>query len=847
MRKNLPDKNIFINKHIPNRQDILITGFVNSGNDAYLFKGNSNTLRRDVAVKIIPRGNLQIKENGEETWRSEVHKADALRNPTVVKFEYVIEWVADDIRIDCVALISEFVEGPNLRTFMQTNSDEVDIPFIRNWLSTLLNLFNEMKLKKINHGDLHAGNIIVEDRSSYDLLGPKYVFRVTDFGVAEATSDARFKDDFHQLADMLSEMLALIDFQKCSPKDKYAFNVLRHHFISRHLIEIDPTIDPIARDPYKLLQKLQSIDLEFERNTTQSTVRMETPFDFLSCEYIGDATYLLYALYSDRFLGLDEIESQNNIVVTGPRGCGKSTVFKCLSLYQKIRANKAGPDDIRYIGIYYRCDDLYFAFPRYTNSSRGAAIDIPIHFATATLLAKLLDVLEEWAHLHFNDEFTKNELNCSKELWTVLSLNPPQKPGYATFKEIVSTLNRQRDKAIERQKFVHDEKRELGNFFGVDILQNFCKVLRTNFSFIRERPIYFFIDDYSSPKVTKDLQINLNRLFMQRTSLCFFKLSTESPVSFAKNDIDGKVFVENREFRLLNMGLKYLHSETDSKLSFIEDIFSRRLAESKTKFPVDNLEGLIGTNKEFNNNSFARQIRDKSKKTASFFWGKEILCQLCSGDIHYIISLVSDMVNEAGGTDGLHKIVDNFKISPDVQQKTIRQAAGAFLNSMRSVPFYGEKLVSIVESFGNVAFSHMKYLDSKNDKQIPPKQATRIEPYEPLMLNSEAQALYDELLRYSIFIEDYRGKSRRGKIVPRLFLRRLFVPHFNLSFNTRDSIELEPSEFQTFLLDQKEFEKKFLIKSAEEAIRFRKKSIEPDAEQTNFLEGLNDTGNQDSR
>jgi 3-hydroxymyristoyl/3-hydroxydecanoyl-(acyl carrier protein) dehydratase len=58
------------------------------------------------------------------------------------------------------------------------------------------------------------------------------------------------------------------------------------------------------------------------------------------------------------------------------------------------------------------------------------------------------------------------------------------------------------------------------------------------FSFLQNLPFYFFIDDYSSPKITTDLQQNLNRLFMQRTSSCFFKLSTESTVSYMRSDID---------------------------------------------------------------------------------------------------------------------------------------------------------------------------------------------------------------------------------------------------------------------------------------------------------------------
>lgn len=834
VRANLPNPDYFVGKAIPARPDVAIIRLIDSGNDGHLFRAQSKTLARDLACKIIPRKNLQQGPNGAEVWHAEVHKADALRSSIVVKFEDIQEWKDHAADIDCVVLISEFVEGECLRRFIKSYPDEITVDFIRQWLETMLNLFNEMKLRSVTHGDLHPGNILVEDRSSYDLIGPRFVFRVTDFGVAEATSEPRFKDDYLQLADMVAQLLRIVDYQSCAPRDKFAFNVLRHHFLARHLVESDLTLDPLARQPRGLIRRLQELDADFERAAAQESSRLLTPFDFLSCEQIGEAAALLRALYSDHFLGLSEIESQNNVVVTGPRGCGKSMVFRSLSLDQKMRVHEAVPTDIRYLGIYYRCDDLYFAFPRYAIPNRDEALDIPIHFVTATLLTKLLNALEGWAREHFADEFRRVESRAVEKLWTVLGLKLPHSPGYATMKAIVSTLNKERLKAPERHRFANDPKRTVGRCFGPEVLQKACEILATNFSFVRERPIYFFVDDYSSPKVTNALQANLNRLFMQRTAVCFFKLSTESPVSFARSDIDGKIYVENREFILHNLGLVYLHAELKPKLTFIEDVFRRRLTGSATTYPAEKLEQLVGSNRKQNNNELARGIREGEKP---LLWGKEILCKLCSGDIHYVISLVGDMVRQSGGPDGLSKGEEDFKLPKTIQNRAIRDAAGSFLKNLRSVPRCGEHLVAVVEAFGNVANSHLKFIDSKNEDRFPPKQATRIEPYEPFALSDKAQGLYDELLRYSVFIEDFRGKSRRGSVVPRLYLRRFLIPHFNLTFSTRDSIELEPADFESFLLEPKGFDQKLRLKSAADAERLKRATIENDNQ---FSLGLED-------
>jgi hypothetical protein len=72
-----------------------------------------------------------------------------------------------------------------------------------------------------------------------------------------------------------------------------------------------------------------------------------------------------------------------------------------------------------------------------------------------------------------------------------------------------------------------------------------------------------------------------------------------------------------------------------------------------------------------------------------------------------------------------------------IQNKAIRDAAGGFLKNLNTIPSFGKNMVSIVEAFGNVAYSHLKYVNSKNKSGSPPKQATRIEPYEPLNLSLE--------------------------------------------------------------------------------------------------------------
>lgn len=796
MRTNLPDKNMFIDKSLPSRTDLVMVEWMGSGNDGHVFRAHSTELQRDFACKIIPSANLQGR------WRVEVEKANVLRGTTVVQFVDIQTWKDDQNGIDATVLISDFVNGRDLLDFIRKRRDALDLPFVVQFLGTMLDFFNEMAVKGVEHGDFHARNVLVEDRS-YALMGPQFVFRVTDFGVARATSsETRFKDDYLQLAFVLRQLLDEVNYQSCSSRDKRLFNALNDQFLARHLTEQDPTRDALVRNPKDLYVKLQELSNATDRSDEES-LRIQTPFDFLSCEQIGDAPLILEALYSDRFLGLRDMQSRNNVVVTGPRGCGKSTVFKSMSLHHRMRVDNAHPKQVNEIGVYYRCEDLYFSFPRYTMPGRAEAFDLPVHFVTATLLSELLESLEQWADMYFQPELRAAETQVAQRIWDIIRLPPPRQPGSETLRTIATELQKQRKWAADKQRVAHDPKHPIRECFGVDVLQKVCDALANAYSFLSARPFYFLIDDYSAPKVSKVLQENLNRVFMQRAGTCFFKLSTESPVSFSRSDMDGKYYVENREYVLLNLGLVFLHAEMKQKLDFIEDVFRRRLGAPATPFPVRELSELLGNNEESNFNENARQLRE-GKKTE--FWGEEVLCRLCSGDIHYLISLVGDMVSQSGGPAEFVKTKTGPRIPARLQNKAIRDAAGTFLKNLRSIPRHGEALVAIVSAFGTVAHAYLRHKDCSNDTGNPPWQASRIEPYEPFVLSPKAQLLYDELLRYSVFIEDIRGKSRRGKIVPRLYLRRFLIPHFNLTFSMRDSIELEPSEFEGFLLGPAEFE-----------------------------------------
>jgi len=104
-------------------------------------------------------------------------------------------------------------------------------------------------------------------------------------------------------------------------REEDALNMADHlneSFLARYLTEEDTTREPLARNARGLYEEIDNIDSEFNlRQKDISKAELTSPFDFLSCEQLGESRSLLRALYSGLFLGLSWINGKNNLVLTG--------------------------------------------------------------------------------------------------------------------------------------------------------------------------------------------------------------------------------------------------------------------------------------------------------------------------------------------------------------------------------------------------------------------------------------------------------------------------------------------------------------------------------------------------
>lgn len=789
----------------------LIDRYLGHGKIGVVFHATKEGIGRESACKIIPGKTLKAG------WDDELKKLVELEGiEQVVQYQEHCSAIlpGTQMKEPFVCIFYQFVKGATLQKYAEEHPEAITLQFIENLVAQILQVLQALKATQIIHGDLHEGNIMVTDPDERR-IDPSPMIRVTDFGVGGSNNRIEPLDDYVQLSIICSELIHNhIDPALLEGEERFFYTNFKTAFLGKQLVESDPTVGDFVRNPRLLLENLRSIREQYKGLEKRRPLRLRRPFEYLNCEQIGDSFKLLHDLYSKEFLGYLDLTSRTNTVLTGPRGCGKTTIFRNLSLKtQLLSGANSSKGPYSYIGIYYHCIDLYFAFPYRLPNLEEPTQRIVTHYFNLAILFEILDtlVVAEDSSLTIPSE-ALNELQGFLRVWLPQYTIPPK--GTSILRHLATMVGK------EKQNFrgwidKHGMTVPSVSLMAQDFLKNLCKLLRDCIPWMKEVPFYFFLDDYSTPKISDKVQAVLNSFIFIRYPELFFKISTESLFALHPYDASGKMLDESREYgEVIELGEYFLHASHEEKRRFLTQVVNNRLRLAEEfKWTERDITKILHSHPRSSYNKLARDIRS-GKHVTYCSW--DTVVDLCSGDIADILRLVRDMFSFAELSSEM------TLISCQTQDKAMREAGQKFLAKIEAVPDTGRELAKIAQAFGKVANHYLKTRNSRNEKTCPPMQAFRIEVREtpdftvdekqmkfgkPIYDAAKARRYYQDLLKYGIFIRDVRGKSIRGEVTPRLYLRRLLIPTFLLTPSKRDSLSLEKHVFIMFLTDPERFER----------------------------------------
>jgi serine/threonine protein kinase len=707
-----------------------------------------------------------------------------------------------------ICFIEEWIDGLTLEEFLSQHREIVNSDFLLAYVEQLCHALHALKAKNLRHDDLHARNVMLA-RPDPDALSATWTVKLIDTGSLKPGEPptTKLKDDHGNFIDHLVSIVNTIQGRKLIP-------VAERRFINESIQLLNFMLDD---DPSIALRSPDQILLQFKRAYTRAcnpprsteTPRLALPFEYISAEHIADDR-ILVDIFAQSCPWLEKVASRDPCLVTGPRGCGKSTIFRWLSLKAHLHKPSAEIAELSIAGFYISCSaDLQnrLSWIRTQAVAERFGKEI-VHYFNLLISREILHTL--WLISERTDRETFWGLGKVEEqliynfILQSLQARKPLLQGVSRLRQCIE--------AVEAEMFRCHVQMLRGQNLDFPtpetFLGDFTELLTRNVAFFAARPIGFLVDDFSAHRLAEPVQRVLNRVIWERRSSHIFKLSSEK-YGTVMDDAFGATVDITREMVEIDCGREYIalddFGQKQKARRFARDLLENRLLAAGYK---GSPEILLGKS-EWKEGTLGKALRAKVHligRKDDQYHGLECIADLCSGDVSTLL-LVYRRIFEKGNVDS----GTNSMVPKRTQHEAIESVSRELVDAIRAHFPHGPMMYRIVSEFGNLVGRILRdgRLQRKGDDRIPP-ESPRIEVDQDItgpqeVLSEEQQNLARELVRRAAFIEMEPGRSRH-KFLPTLRwqLRRVYLPHFGAALTKNDAVKWKPSDLIFFLTNPKE-------------------------------------------
>jgi len=695
---------------------------------------------------------------------------------------------------------SRCVQGQSLSEFLSSNVNFDADAEVQRYIESITVALEELQSLGFAHGDLHDRNIMREVIGENSVL-PEIRYVLIDFSEAhpiEATQEGLSKDIEKFGGHLRSFYDAICRREVITREDERLLSTLSH--IPGLLNGTTPESMAISK-PSDVLERFR----ESLRANEQVSGKLNDPFHPLSAEYIANDSLLTDLCFTDVWWTA-KLKENSNVLLIGPRGCGKTMIFRRLRLKTKVAAKKTKEiQSDPYLGFYIPCESIfYMRFSDLTEIDVESKKDALVLFFNMSVFSEVASALASMSSLvnpvpksvaTVMGKLLREELGA---LWQELCF-----PASVVSLDELGTLAQSIMRHIRKSLAYGENISARG---ALDFITRLVQALKEQIPSLANRYFIFFLDDYTEERVPIRLQEALHPIVCQRSSDLCFKLSAHMFGSIY-NVQRPLALDEGRNIEVINLGTAYLNRnrrKVESRV--LVEILNSRFKHS------DRYQGTIkewlGNTSYPGGRTLGRALHDVNTRNKVKYHGLQCLMDLCTGDYSEMIRLVGDIFREASLEPG----APARRIDPGIQSRAIEKASREYLSRIRHIRPDGQRLFDIVNSFGelskNLLYEHRLVGQGKDSKG-----QARHDPYDLLNIyvdnltstSKAAQHVWQRLQKASIFIDTGVATSQRSVIADRATLRRIYCPAFKTTLTSSEHLQLTKGQFEWFMDGPGEF------------------------------------------
>lgn len=510
---------------------------------------------------------------------------------------------------------------------------------------------------------------------------------------------------------------------------------------------------------------------------------LSDPFSFLNAEVI-DSPRLLRDLCSLELGYFGKITSLNykRVVVSGPRGSGKTTILKYMRFITQFDEHNLYDrrlvDQIKYIGLYLSVRSQFRNILITKKQPKWVSQTSEIIFYSNTLFVlELLMVLDRLASN--NLERNANIRSLVKFLSEAFHLS--QETPEALRHELIDLV-----RSLISDKELHHKN--IDKFNSSHTFINEINVaVQSLLPSLKGKPLILLVDDLSFPIISDKIMDAICRILFCDGSTYHTRVSAHSGgLPFVRELKSGYTF--EQDIIEINLGKYFITSPSDFQihLNDINDILARRFLLSGKKEFIGICEMLSTGIEPYNFAKEMLSLSDQKKLRTLKYYGCNILIHLFSGDLSYLIDVLR-IIYEAN--DG-----KKYPVDINLQNQVIRNY------SRKMISFLKEVKTDVIPSLYDVCyffgFFAKHRLFSKSEEFL--SLEVEIEGGSVMQ-----DAAIRELLTYGVFVDGGLNNTSSGKLSRKLIFRKIYTPAFPVSFRNRSSLKMDSKSFEHFIHDPK--------------------------------------------